>query len=709
MGARRFGRRPTVLPFEPARWAGFVDEHPEGKSSTSFAEEVLFGAVRGVIFWCLLPLGAAVGCIPEPVLRPRDASLADTHTAVEVDASVDVVDAGWVDTLIETSDARMDASTVHSDATLADTVDVMLDVPMPCNAPQLRCGGRCVDMLEDPLHCGACDRVCASADGGTARCEQGVCVRACAEGEVWMNGMCRVIPAARLVAPLSGQLLTGRTPTLRWELTAPSDGAVVEICRDRLCASVVRTLPSSGAQTLVSPPLEAGVWFWRVRARAGTSVSRQSSATWYFSVVGNAARSVSYGVIPDFDGDGDGDMVVGAGGVTPRGVAYRLVRRSNGDIALSQTWRAPNSTDMAFGHSLGAAGDVNGDGYVDLVICGFASATYRGACYVYQGSSNGPEANPTTILTGTLIGNFGWSVAAAGDVDGDGYGDLVVGAPNVEMETGRVALYRGGPTGVSSTPTLTMEGASTFTGLGFTVAAGDLNGDGRSEIIAGGNRAGGGRGTVVILSGAAPLEARNAFSVVAPSGGQFGYTVSVVGDVDGDGFPDLAASAPFAPPSGEIYVLRGGEGALPTRPTWTLRPSGELGASAGVSMAAAADLDGDGLADFLVGAPLSSRGSVALTGSIGVVSGRRDSTPALTWSLAGAGGAGSLWGVAPSSAVDIDRDGRRDILVGSGEEAGQPAQLQWIRGLPSGDFARTPTGIPAPESGPVGFGRAIAQ
>lgn len=656
-----------------------------------------------------MPLGAVMSCIPEPVLRPRDAALVDTTAAVDVVVAADVVDAGWVDAPIKARDVPMDALVLLPDSTPSDVVDVTLDVLVACDAPRLRCGGLCVDPAGDPLHCGACDRVCASVDGGMARCEQGVCVRTCAEGEVWMSGMCRVIPPARLVAPLAGQLLTGRSPTLRWELTAPSDGAVVEICRDRLCASVVRTLPASGAQVLVSPPLEPGVWFWRVRARAGTSGSRQASATWYFTVVGNAARTVPYGVIPDFDADGEGDMVVGAGGVTPRGVAYRLARRSDGNIAVSQTWRAPNSTDLAFGQALGAAGDVNGDGYVDLVVCGFASAMYRGACYVYQGSANGPEASPATILTGTLIGNFGWSVSAAGDVDGDGYGDLVVGAPNVEMETGRVVLYRGGPMGLSSTPTLVLEGSSTFTGLGFTVTAGDLNGDGRSEIIAGGNRAGAGRGTVVILSGAAPLEARNAFSVVAPAGGQFGYTVSVVGDVDGDGYPDLAASAPFAPPSGEVYVLRGGEGALPTRPTWTLRPTGELGASAGVSIAPAADLDGDGLADFLLGAPLSSRGGTALTGSIGVVLGRRDSSPVLTWSLAGAGGAGSLWGVALSSAVDIDRDGRRDILVGSGEEAGQPAQLQWIRGLPLGDFARTPAGIPAPESGPVGFGRAIAQ
>lgn len=656
-----------------------------------------------------MTLGAVTGCIPEPVLRPRDATVSDTTPEADIASSADRVDAGMVDEPMEVRDSAMEESALQPDSSAMDAADVTLDASVSCTAPQIRCGLLCVDLAQDPSHCGGCDRICASVDGGMPRCEQGTCVRACPDGEVWMNGMCRVIPASRLVAPLSGQLLTGRSPMLRWELSAPADGAVVEICRDRLCAMVVRTLPVSGSMAVASPPLEPGVWFWRGRARSGMSASGQTSATWYFSVVGNAARSVAYGVIPDFDGDGDGDMVVGSGGSSPRGVAYRLARRSDGNVVVSQTWRAPNSSDLAFGQALSAAGDVNGDGYVDLIVCGFASASYRGACYVYHGSSNGPEASPTTILTGSLIGNFGWSVSAAGDVDGDGYGDIVVGAPNVEMETGRVALYRGGPMGVSSTPALVLEGASTFTGLGFTVTAGDLDGDGRSEIIAGGNRAGGGRGTVVILPGAAPLEARNAFSVVAPAGGQFGYTVRVVGDVDGDGFPDLAASAPFAAPSGEVYVLRGGEGPLPTSPSWTLRPTGELGAGVGVAIAPAADLDGDGLADFLVGAPLSTSGSATLAGSIGVASGRRSSSPVITWSLASAGGTGNLWGVALSSAVDLDRDGLRDMLIGSGEEAGRPSQLQWIRGLPAGTFSRTPAGIPAPESGPVGFGRAIAQ
>jgi len=150
-----------------------------------------------------LPLGAVMGCIPEPVLRPRDAALADTAAAIDVVVAADVVDAGWIDAPIKARDVPMDAQVLLPDSTPTDVVDVTLDVLVSCEAPRLRCGGRCVDPANDPLHCGACDRVCASVDGGMARCEQGVCVRACAEGEVWMSGMCRVIPPARLVAPLA--------------------------------------------------------------------------------------------------------------------------------------------------------------------------------------------------------------------------------------------------------------------------------------------------------------------------------------------------------------------------------------------------------------------------------------------------------------------------------------------------------------------------
>lgn len=104
---------------------------------------------------------------------------------------------------------------------------------------------------------------------------------------------------------------------------------------DRLGAAVVRTLPVSGSMAVASPPVEPGVWFWRVRARAGMSASGQA-------------------------------------------------QRSDGNVVVSRTWRAPNSSDLAFEQTLGAAGDVNGDGDVDLIVCGFASASDRGAGCVYQ-------------------------------------------------------------------------------------------------------------------------------------------------------------------------------------------------------------------------------------------------------------------------------------------------------------------------------------
>ena len=567
----------------------------------------------------------------------------------------------------------------------------------------------CETTLDTTDHCGACSVQCAQRAGETVRCVSGRCQRECGVGTTLVGDACVPIPVPRQIGPLSGQYLTGRTPTLRWQVTRPADGADVELCRDRVCSVVVRRIATTGTSVTVTPPLDRGTWFWRLRARAGQVMGGSVSPVWQFVVVGDALRTVAYGAQPDFDGDGTNDLVVSASGVAPRGAVYRYTGRVGVTTAPQQVLRSTVGADLFFGHATGVAGDVNGDGYLDLVTCSFASAQYRGACYLYHGSPAGLSQTSQTTVQGGLIGNLGWSVTGVGDFDGDGYADIAIGSPNVDMETGRVQLHRGSPMGLLPSPTFTLTGPAANSGIGFSVSAGDLDGDGRAELIAGGNRAESNRGAVLLLAGSATPDTGQAVRLYPPNGGQFGYAVQVAGDLNGDGYPDLVVGAPFAPSGGEVYVFLGGATGVGTRPDFVLLPGGQLGPSAGLALAAPGDIDGDGLVELGVGAPLSGTTDVPLTGSVGIFAGTQGGPPRLVWSLAGPTGANALFGISLSMASDLNGDGRRDLVVGTGQEAGRAAQVLIFPALVDGMPGRSGMLLNAPDTGSVGFGRFFAQ
>jgi hypothetical protein len=149
-----------------------------------------------------------------------------------------------------------------------------------------------------------------------------------------------------------------------------------------------------------------------------------------------------------------------------------------------------------FGVSVAGAGDVNGDGYPDLVVgAGNQSnpETNEGNAFVYFGSRTGPRPEPDLTLDNPADqagGRFGSSVASAGDVNGDGYADLVVGAhgqANPEVGEGNAFVYLGSPTGPRPEPDLTLDSpADQERGyFGESVAGGDLDGDGYADLIVG--------------------------------------------------------------------------------------------------------------------------------------------------------------------------------------------------------------------------------
>jgi len=343
------------------------------------------------------------------------------------------------------------------------------------------------------------------------------------------------------------------------------------------------------------------------------------------------------------------------------------------DLGAGRVLVAPMGTGPGeqFGNAVASAGDVNGDGYEDVIVAAWTSdavAGDAGSAYVYFG---GPGADdvPDLILHGEgYADNFGSWVASAGDMNGDGFGDLIVGAwqriaPG--SRTGRAYIYYGGP-GVDAIPDIVLTGAATDDRFGIMVScAGDLNGDGFSDVIVGApcNDAGGvdaGR-AYVYFGGAIPNGVPDVMFTGA-AGDSLGWRVSGAGDVNSDGFPDIVVGAPGAAGrSGRAYVYYGGPGldAVADR----VLVGEAAGDNFGISVASAGDVNGDGDDDLIIGAWTNDANGTN-AGRAYLFYGGAGSDAVADLTLTGEA-AGDLFGFVVSSAGDLNRDGFGDLIVGA--------------------------------------------
>jgi len=377
------------------------------------------------------------------------------------------------------------------------------------------------------------------------------------------------------------------------------------------------------------------------------------------------------GTAGDYNGDGYADLVVGAWrtitGTLLTGEAY-LYRGGAVVNPGSGLELAPWDAADNFGGSVGTAGDVNGDGYADVVVgaCGDPAFGYVGKAYVHLGNADWTLGADWTLST-WRTDYFGAAVGTAGDVNGDGYADLLVGAPRdyLAVTGGRAYIYFGGAS-LDTVADVTLAGATPGDGFGGAVAtAGDVNGDGYDDVVVGasGNDAGGAdAGRAYICFGGPAMDA--AADVVltgAGAGDDFGCSVAPAGDVNGDGYDDVVVGAltndAGAPDAGRAYVYYGG-----TSPDGVadlvLTGTAEMGFF-GRSVAGGADLNGDGYDDVVVGADGEAPG-----GRAHVFYGGPSPDATADRTLVGAYGGGSF-GFAVATAGDVRGDGFPDLLAGA--------------------------------------------
>lgn len=529
-----------------------------------------------------------------------------------------------------------------SDAFDAPPVD---DLVVPRCIPGMSIACACSDGRSGAQRCDAQGRYqpceCVSNDGGTVLDAE----------DVPTDRPLPVLPP-RLLAPQSISRATTTRPTFRWVLPTGLTRARLWLCRDRACTQPIRSLEVTGDRHRPDQGMASGVVFWRVEAQGDDGGVAWTSATWEV-VIPHRDTPVdsSTGVFKDINGDGFDDVVMASIGSVRGLVDLYLGSRSGIGIRPDRTFRdglSPLCISLS-----SSTGDLDGDGFADILLtCAQSdnSPSNIAAMILYGGSQPWQRTQAITTRydssTGNIVGDVngdgrsdialvdlngssfdlltvdGTGVSAiasvavhpspgevfrriygTGDMDGDGFGDLLLSATHLEANGVAYVAYGGpsGPLRADDTRIMPMRSGENFAS-GNTFGWGDIDGNGTSDFVI--NAAG--TATVIrSVDGRAVstevLRSPEPGSAAFP--GVFGLMPSFGGDVDGDGLSDLLVPAPlFVPsggssqfPTGAIYVYRG---SMHRSPSMIIH-SDVLQAQIGTPARILGDVNGDGLDDCM--------------------------------------------------------------------------------------------------------------
>jgi hypothetical protein len=359
----------------------------------------------------------------------------------------------------------------------------------------------------------------------------------------------------------------------------------------------------------------------------------------------------------DVNGDGFDDVIVGTTNYnSSTGRAYIFFGGQTMDAKADVVMTGEGNYNE-FGNSVSGAGDVNGDGYDDVVIGANSYYSDKGRAYIFFGGAQMDNVSDVVFTGENYSNNFGMDVSGAGDVNNDGYDDVIIGASGYLSNTGRAYIYYGS-SGMSNVAKVVITGESTNNNFGVSLSgAGDVNGDGFNDVIIGADGYNSHTGRVYIYYGGINLD--NVPDVIMTGKEEqshLGISVSGVGDVNGDGFDDVIVGGYNSYYHGYVNLYYGGT-SMDSIADLTLEGEGEF---FGTVIAGAGDVNNDGYNDLIAGDPnyfvnkgqtYIYLGGIAMDNISDVTMTGEDFNCYFGYSVSGAG--------------DVNGDGYDDVVIGA--------------------------------------------
>ncbi|MFA5995761.1 MAG: FG-GAP-like repeat-containing protein [Patescibacteria group bacterium] len=442
-----------------------------------------------------------------------------------------------------------------------------------------------------------------------------------------------------------------------------------------------------------------GFILWPVTSQAETSFSTFQE---FSGEAANDNAGLSVTAVGDMNGDGYDDFVTAAtnndSGGDNAGAVYLIYGSSaaltSKVLSDSSVVKFSGAAANDYVGTAAGAGDINGDGYDDLLVSNSNSNDYAGVVYLLYGQATKYTAMSLSTasfikINGETAGEqAGSAIARAGDVNNDGYADFMISAFDKDsnaIDAGAVYLVYGQATRftdftLSNVTAVQINGANADDFLATNLSAGDVNGDGYSDILLSTYTHNSNTGAVYLLYGQSShltnmnLSSANSVMFTGETAGDFtGMDISS-GDINGDGYDDIVTSSVLnsvnGVAAGSVYIIYGQATALTTKSlsdTSVIKYWGEASGDAAGSIDVVGDINNDGYADLVVGASRYDNGSMLDVGAVYVLYGQAagltggnlaNSNQKFVGEYAYDGAGDGL-----SSGGDFNGDGFADVLV----------------------------------------------